>query len=709
MVVAPVSQSQNKYRFLIISIALFLAFDLGVLGLNFYTSGLIAEQTERINLAAQQRTLTQQMAKATLYIKAQKLLNWPYQSGLDELREDYRSFQNTMRAFNKGGEVISPESGLPISVPPISSSRGLEIMALANPLWQRFEEAIDPLMVDILVTDEEIEPASAFIAVNNDDLFVVMNDLTSHFKQESDRQTLLLRMFQVGGILLATINFFVIMFHFLRQIREREQKITDAKNESDKILNTIEEGVLLVDRDLTIGHEHSRFLKTLFATKHIGGRNFRRFLQNYFSQQQVDQAVDYINLYFSPHVHKDLVADINPLRRAKASVINEQNQIEEKFLNFAFSPLVGTRDDSSILVSIKDVTAEVELEKQTALVANKSSAQLKLLAEILPIKADELDLLLNECASSVKQINDILKSGDHDESTSMPNKIGLLTHKIKGSAAVLNVTSIEAAINQIESELNKVKKLNKRSGKDFIPITLALSNLMDLLDDVRALHAQISSLRQTNTTGMGNNGLPAGWRKLAEFAKKLSAQNGIELSVSVAGVDASLPSSASDGLLKIATQLLRNSIAHSFEPPTQRLRAGKIEQCHAVIFVSSGQRTGIRMMYQEDGSGFDFEAIRARIVASGEITTNDVAALKKRQLVQWTLKSGFSTREQADGLAGQGSGLALVKEIVKSLNGKMRIRFTEGELIQFTFDLPLDASKLPQDNATLPTLVGSTS
>ena len=76
----------GKYRVLVISIALFLVFDLGVLVLNFYTSGKIAEQTEKINIAGRQRTLTQQMSKATLYIKAQKLQQWVYQDGLNELR-----------------------------------------------------------------------------------------------------------------------------------------------------------------------------------------------------------------------------------------------------------------------------------------------------------------------------------------------------------------------------------------------------------------------------------------------------------------------------------------------------------------------------------------------------------------------------------------------------------------------------------------------
>lgn len=63
----------GKYRVLVISIGLFLVFDLGVLVLNFYMFGKISEQIEKINISGRQRTLSQKMSKATLYIKAQKL------------------------------------------------------------------------------------------------------------------------------------------------------------------------------------------------------------------------------------------------------------------------------------------------------------------------------------------------------------------------------------------------------------------------------------------------------------------------------------------------------------------------------------------------------------------------------------------------------------------------------------------------------------
>jgi len=215
----------GKYRFLVISIAFFLIFDLGVLGLNFYTSGKIAEQTERINLAGRQRTLTQQMSKATLYIKAQKLQQWVYKSGLDELTDYYQVFGDTLALFDEGGVITSIETGKVVDIDQVKDLEARQILEDSIILWKGFEKVMSPMMVDSLITDEEIIPASEFIAKNNLAMFTMMDQLTNRFTVLSERQTSFLRMVQVIGILLATINFFIILFHFIRQLRERDEKI----------------------------------------------------------------------------------------------------------------------------------------------------------------------------------------------------------------------------------------------------------------------------------------------------------------------------------------------------------------------------------------------------------------------------------------------------------------------------------------------------
>ena len=63
----------GKYREIIVAVALFLLFDLGVLVLNFYTSFQIAEDAVGINLSGRQRMLSQRTAKALLAVETAQL------------------------------------------------------------------------------------------------------------------------------------------------------------------------------------------------------------------------------------------------------------------------------------------------------------------------------------------------------------------------------------------------------------------------------------------------------------------------------------------------------------------------------------------------------------------------------------------------------------------------------------------------------------
>ena len=166
----------GKYRFLVVSIALFIIFDLGVLALNFYTSGKIAEQTARINLAGNQRTLTQQMSKATLYIEAQKLKLWVYQSGVEELRNYYTAFDSTLELFDQGGITISADTNKAVSIEKVYEQKAREILDESVALWQDFQQVMAPMLVDTLITDEEILPASEFIATNNLKMLSLMDN-----------------------------------------------------------------------------------------------------------------------------------------------------------------------------------------------------------------------------------------------------------------------------------------------------------------------------------------------------------------------------------------------------------------------------------------------------------------------------------------------------------------------------------------------------
>jgi two-component system, chemotaxis family, sensor kinase CheA len=68
----------GKYREIIIAVALFLLFDIGVLVLNFYTSFKIDQDTVAINLAGRQRYVSQRIARTLLELDAARVAEKPY-------------------------------------------------------------------------------------------------------------------------------------------------------------------------------------------------------------------------------------------------------------------------------------------------------------------------------------------------------------------------------------------------------------------------------------------------------------------------------------------------------------------------------------------------------------------------------------------------------------------------------------------------------
>ena len=181
--------------------------------------------------------------------------------------------------------------------------------------------------------------------------------MTDRFTELSKRQTNFLRMAQVIGILLATFNFFIILFHFIRQLRQRDNKLKVKAHESDQILDTIAEGVFLVDKNMVIGGQHSRFLQEVFQVERIAGRNLEDFLRLYFSKKIVKTTIEYFQLYYKKHINPDLIADVNPLKGVKALVPTNGNQVLEKYLDFSFALIHTDTGEKSILVTVNDVTA----------------------------------------------------------------------------------------------------------------------------------------------------------------------------------------------------------------------------------------------------------------------------------------------------------------------------------------------------------------
>ena len=152
--------SFGKYREIIIAVAFFLLFDLGVLVLNFYTSFKIDQDTVAINLAGRQRYVSQRIARTLLELDAARAGSQAYKpETLAELRAGARIFDISQTAFKEGG-VIPGGDGKPVFLAAVVSERGRGLEAQVDAVWKPYFEKLQPLLAGDRFTPKTWPPPS---------------------------------------------------------------------------------------------------------------------------------------------------------------------------------------------------------------------------------------------------------------------------------------------------------------------------------------------------------------------------------------------------------------------------------------------------------------------------------------------------------------------------------------------------------------------
>jgi chemosensory pili system protein ChpA (sensor histidine kinase/response regulator) len=144
--------------------------------------------------------------------------------------------------------------------------------------------------------------------------------------------------------------------------------------------------------------------------------------------------------------------------------------------------------------------------------------------------------------------------------------------------------------------------------------------------------------------------------------------------------------------------LVRNSIVHGLESPTERLGAGKSDTGELRIEVRK-EGNEIVVVFADDGAGLDLERIRARAIAVGLLAPE--RKVDDRETIELIFSPGLSTAKEVTELAGRGVGMDVVREQVSGLGGRIAVSTERGRGARFTLYLPMTLSIMQVVLATL--------
>lgn len=133
--------------------------------------------------------------------------------------------------------------------------------------------------------------------------------------------------------------------------------------------------------------------------------------------------------------------------------------------------------------------------------------------------------------------------------------------------------------------------------------------------------------------------------------------------------------------------LIRNAVAHGIETPDARTALGKPPV--GQIRVNARQKGDLVIVdVEDDGAGMDPSRLRQTLRERGELAES-VDRLSDSEVMESIFASGFTTRLQADELAGRGMGLDVVRRNITEMGGDIQLGSTVGQGTRFTIRLPI--------------------
>ena len=722
----------KRYRSLIISIALFLSLIGALLAFTFYTSSLLERNTVLIDKTNQVANSAQAVIKDLFDLDSSygEDTNSPHiQRVLERLEQNTALITSSITAIEQGGEITDVD-GKSYDLPKINNNSQTKVAA-ANEQWLLLEPKIQTYLKDadnIMVDSSDeliqaVEQAKTSSLLINDSL----DQLTDEVFINAERQASTIRLIQVLGVAAIFAYFLIFVFFFVRRLRDTDAEALAARRETQEIMETVNTGLFLLDKDLNIGQQHSRALNGIIGEDRLAGENFADVLRGRISDKDLRTTRQFIEQLYNPRVKEKLVDSLNPLHKVMLHNASGEESTTSRFLDFKFSRVYEDKDIARILVNVNDVSDAVYLEQRLEKERSQNDMQIEMLTTILNVNPKIINEFISNTKAHIDKMNNILKNPGSSQ-FELERKLKAIyreMHSLKGEASALKLHSFTKIASDAEDKLDALQNQGKLSGNNFLPLAVHLDDLLSLSNTIETLgerinqaapkansnakpvmpvktapqpsvvQSQVADVATTNINVDGGNEIDLSDESddehlsyYQDFAKDIAVRQGKKIQLNGHNLaHINIPERLKQPIKEISIQLLRNAVVHGIESPEARQSAGK-SAIGSIDLEMQRDSQNLIIVLQDDGQGIDYEGIRHKLIADGRFTQEEARQMTHGDLLKTLFASGFSTKEHADEDGGRGVGLDVIKALVKEHNGKLNVNTELGKMTRFVITLP---------------------
>jgi len=464
----------------------------------------------------------------------------------------------------------------------------------------------------------------------------------------------------------------------------------------EQILNSVTDGLLVIDKDFRIGAEYSKVVGKIFERSDLCDMSLPEVLRPLLDATTYEQLHDYLKILFDPKLIDRLIKSINPAKQIAALFPSLEAQQEKRVKHFAlnFERIRTQAEISQVLVRIEDITQRMNLAQELEQQEAAAEEKLQIVMQILQVEPAVLDRFLTRFDDALSVIAKMfgLPEGESHSQDAI-HSLFRQVHTLKGEASFLRLSSHERALHQLEDQLEKLRLAPQIAISELVRIRSSWEILQKLRDQIRQSLDQLKYLGNTgrvNGPTQAPSGVvnPAGLieilsRLIADLSERLGKPATFHTNVT----SEDLPRQHAEVLHEILIHLARNSMVHGIESVEERTVRGKNPSGLIQLELRSHPEYH-EIIFQDDGNGLDYGKIRQRAERLGWNITEE------NELRHAIFEPGFSTAEKVTDLAGRGVGLDIIRTALQKAGGQIVPHSEQGAYCAFQILLPKGASPL---------------
>jgi two-component system chemotaxis sensor kinase CheA len=181
--------------------------------------------------------------------------------------------------------------------------------------------------------------------------------------------------------------------------------------------------------------------------------------------------------------------------------------------------------------------------------------------------------------------------------------------------------------------------------------------------------------------------ITATFQKMQRIVRDMNRKLGKDVELHVAGENTEVDKSIIDHIADPLMHLIRNAVDHGIEPEPERLAAGKPARGQLLLEARSAGGD-VWLTIQDDGRGLDKAGILKKATARN-LLTRPAAEYSDREIFQFILLPGFSTRDEVTEFSGRGVGMDVVREKVSRIGGLINLDSNAGQGTTISIRIPL--------------------